>query len=818
MTTHRHHDSFNADAAIVWRLGAELFTDSIQALLELVKNSYDADATKVRVEIERPINTPPNGHFGGRITITDDGHGMTEEAIRAGWLVLSASPKREQKAQGILTDKYHRMPLGDKGLGRLGSQLLGRRLRLLSRPTDLRKPKPPLTVEHDVAIDFGKFEQGSLLTDIQPLWTTSSDVNREWSGIRPWGTVLQIEDLWTSDVIARAEDELDAPAAETADEAAWIDEGVLTSRLSVLINPYRKVRKFDLAVSVDGSELDLIGVSRQVREAALGRWHVSYDRKVLHVRGLLRSEWFRPGDAERISRFQKEIARESGREELCRRIGARGPMSEYEIAPASGPWAVEVNRTIRIPDDLQGLPGGDPGPFEMEIDVVSLQLAVARDASLTIFNRQAEYRAWIKERANVNVYRDGFAVATGFDFLRLGQAFTGGGSFYGLRPQNVMGYVAVSGADNPQLEETTNREAFRRTPAFERFDALLIHARNVINRALDEAGRTAVEFARELQEEDQGLLGLTPDELVETTADLAARASSAASAITSVERVLTSISEAADTLGQQTAAEASQALVELKDARRVIAAAEQLAPIAANLRDRITGMETAYDELIATAGLGIAAEGLAHDLTAVIQRLSERAKQARPYAKNVPVQVELALDDVRWATGALRSQLRHLDPMLRHSRLRRESLDLGKVVGAQLDYHRHRLAGKGIVVHLHRVNPATVRLSPGRLGQALDNLMLNSEYWLGTEPPSGEARIDVTVDGHTVTVSDNGPGVDPKLGDAVFDAFVTRRHEGRGLGLWLTQQLLDSDGASISLRGNDGADRLHHFVIEYPTT
>jgi len=347
MTTH-HHDSFNADAAIVWRLGAELFTDSVQALLELVKNSYDADATKVHVEIERPTNTDSSMPFGGRIRISDDGHGMTEQAIRAGWLILSASPKREQKARGILTARYDRMPLGDKGLGRLGSQLLGRRLRLITRPTDLREQPPPLTVEHDVAIDFGDFRQGNLLTDIHPEWTTSADVYRQWSGPRPWGTILEIEDLWTSDVIARAENGPCDTAADTADEAAWIDEGILTRRLSVLINPYRKVRRFDLAVSVDGSSLDLIGVSRQVREAALGRWRVSYERGVLHIHGLLRPEWFRPGDAERVKRFQKEIARESGREELSRRIGARGPMREYAIAPASAPWAVELTRTVRV--------------------------------------------------------------------------------------------------------------------------------------------------------------------------------------------------------------------------------------------------------------------------------------------------------------------------------------------------------------------------------------------------------------------------------------------------------------------------------------
>jgi len=99
----KHDDTFNADAAIVLRLGAELFTDSTQALLELIKNSYDADATHVIVNIERGVK----GRAGrGRIVIADDGHGMTADAIREGWLVISASPKRAQKARGETTARH----------------------------------------------------------------------------------------------------------------------------------------------------------------------------------------------------------------------------------------------------------------------------------------------------------------------------------------------------------------------------------------------------------------------------------------------------------------------------------------------------------------------------------------------------------------------------------------------------------------------------------------------------------------------------------------------------------------------------------------
>jgi signal transduction histidine kinase len=791
-----HNETFNADAAIVWRLGAELFTDSTQALLELIKNSYDADATQVIVDIDRV----KQGRAGaGRIRIADDGHGMDESSIREGWLVLSASPKRAQKARGETTARHGRLPLGDKGLGRLGAQLLGDNLRLNTRPRPAGGAADAIPeVEHDVVIDFSRFVQGRLLTSIRPSWTTTDELSSDWSGPKPWGTVLEIDGLGGNDT--------------------WLDEQQLARRLSVLINPYRRIDKFKLSVSLDGEALDIAAISRQVREAALGRWHVDYSGSELTLRGLLRADWFRPRDQGRLRGLQKALARNSEREEFCRRIDAVPTLREYRVRPAAPPWLVEVTRTFRIPEDLEAIPGVDPGRFEMELDIVSLQLAVARGASLAIFDRQAEYRGWIKERAGVNVYRDGFVVASGFDLLRLGAAFTGGGSYYGMRPQNVMGYIAISGRDNPRLQETTNRQAFRHSPAFSRFEALLDVSRDAINRVLDEAGRAGGDYAAELQTREQGLFGLTADELVETTVDLARRAKSASAVMSQVERVLTSVTRTATQLDPLIARDANAALDGLKEAGRVIASAEQLAPVAANLRDRIDQLQDAHDELIATAALGIAAEGLAHDLTAIVQRLSDRAKKARTEVSGLPPQVQLLLDDVRWAAGALRSQLRHLDPMLRNSRLRREHVDLGTVVAGAIGYHRDRLAPTPITVRMHRESPATLRLSPGRLGQVLDNLVLNSEYWLTAHPPKGAPAIDVSVAGSTITFADNGPGVDPALGDDVFEPFVTRRFEGRGLGLWLARQLLDADGASIALAQDPDTGRLTKFIIEYPVT
>src|SRR5688572_15047126 len=95
------------DSHVVIQLGAELVTDSEQALLELVKNAYDGDATRCTIVIE-PDWLPDEDHPWrkhlqsrkevpapiGRIVVEDNGDGITENAVRNGWLLISASLKR----------------------------------------------------------------------------------------------------------------------------------------------------------------------------------------------------------------------------------------------------------------------------------------------------------------------------------------------------------------------------------------------------------------------------------------------------------------------------------------------------------------------------------------------------------------------------------------------------------------------------------------------------------------------------------------------------------------------------------------------------
>ncbi len=116
---------FDISAFVVRQLGEDLITDEVTALIELVKNAYDADADYVSVEVNTHDYPPDEKLYfskknkfqvrPGYILIEDNGVGMGRNEIEKGWLTISLSFKRKMKREGRVTLKKQRTPLGDKG-------------------------------------------------------------------------------------------------------------------------------------------------------------------------------------------------------------------------------------------------------------------------------------------------------------------------------------------------------------------------------------------------------------------------------------------------------------------------------------------------------------------------------------------------------------------------------------------------------------------------------------------------------------------------------------------------------------------------------
>lgn len=149
---------FKMTARVLAHLGEDLIKDESIALLELVKNSYDAGATKCVVDFNFDI-------FDSliEISISDNGSGMSLDTIENIWLVIGTDNKKNK----LISHRQGRLPLGEKGIGRLGVHKLGNDIKLYSKHSDEN--------EVYVSIDWSKLAESKDIDDFKIDYGYSSD-------------------------------------------------------------------------------------------------------------------------------------------------------------------------------------------------------------------------------------------------------------------------------------------------------------------------------------------------------------------------------------------------------------------------------------------------------------------------------------------------------------------------------------------------------------------------------------------------------------------------------------------------------------------
>lgn len=119
---------FKPRARLLLQLGEQLIRNESIALLEIVKNSYDADARNVDIYMDN-IDNPK----GGTIVIEDDGFGMDSFIIENVWMEPGSDYKSKLFEKGEVTPIYERLPIGEKGIGRFGVHKLGSEIEVISK-------------------------------------------------------------------------------------------------------------------------------------------------------------------------------------------------------------------------------------------------------------------------------------------------------------------------------------------------------------------------------------------------------------------------------------------------------------------------------------------------------------------------------------------------------------------------------------------------------------------------------------------------------------------------------------------------------------
>ncbi len=171
---------FTVDSELLRELGERLVGRQYIALAELVKNSFDADATRVEIRIQ-----------DDSIEVSDNGHGMTEEDFASRWMRVGSTHKVNEMTSPTLKRRL----TGSKGVGRLAVQFLASELELTSVPNGDRVPEGSSDQELFAMVDWDTAVQAGDLTQATAAYELREPDNAAFPLKGTHGTTVTLKRL-----------------------------------------------------------------------------------------------------------------------------------------------------------------------------------------------------------------------------------------------------------------------------------------------------------------------------------------------------------------------------------------------------------------------------------------------------------------------------------------------------------------------------------------------------------------------------------------------------------------------------------------------
>ena len=209
--------------------------------------------------------------------------------------------------------------------------------------------------------------------------------------------------------------------------------------------------------------------------------------------------------------------------------------------------------------------------------------------------------------------------------------------------------------------------------------------------------------------------------------------------------------------------------------------------------------------------LGMAIEIIDHEFQSTIRAVRNNLRRLGAWA-DANAQLKSVYDGIRVPFDHLDGYLTLFTPL--HRRLYRTEVDIkGSEIHKFLeDLFSERFARHSIQMRATRkfLNHS-VRGYPSTFYPVFVNLMDNASFWLRDQPEPRLIALDC--DGEAMSVSDNGPGIQSQDQETIFELGFTRKPGGRGLGLYISRDVLRKVG--FDLRVSDSlAESGATFVIQ----
>lgn len=796
---------FSVAARTLVHLGAELITSDEVAINELIKNAFDAESPRVKIDIHIPISHTTidesirkidqsqdiialkkeieiikkniSDEIAGSsndsrvqellakldsnsskedvksileslnyISIEDTGCGMDAETLESVFLAIGTPSKLTTNDTKDLSRKI----LGNKGIGRLAMMRLGDNANVTSWTNDSQA--------HEIQFDWRLFDDptkeiNDITLDIRPTKPPRQT---------PAGTVITISALkshWTDEkvrnkLVGDFLRRLQNPFIKIEEESVNNDE-VQEGET----NKKKKTLGFPIDVHINGgARIPIEGMKKVLTDLVQADMELEFDPNGLEdsSAGILRTnliDYQRGNEPEVTIRTEQELT--------------HALTTSIDALKKIGPIRATIRWFNRDRLRQQATLHGNWKAAKAELDIWS---------------------------GGIAIYRDGFRVgfsgqSTGEDWLGLDSSALKRGGFAVNRIQTV-GALEISRALNPGLVDRSNREGLIESP-----EANLV--REMLTKfAIDELRRY---IGHEGQEEKKAKL----DDIVESApATIRARVLQAEQGLTDIRsKVSAEVQGSVQSIANH-----------LHFIKNEVTRFEEASKLAGERRE----------DILELAGVGTVMSGVLHELT----RTTGHTRQLmQKLSKDESPQTKALLSKLDAEIKAINTRLRQLDPLTPSGRHRKELFDLAALLNTIVEgyaarFERHEVNCKLFISNEPELRPVKVNMVRGFVSLAIENLITNSIYWVqqGAKPGRTERCISIELDpeSRTLTLRDNGPGISPADKNRVFTAGFSLRPRGQGLGLFIAAEVATYHEAKLVLDSADDDGRFRGFVLELP--
>lgn len=767
---------FTVSARTARLIGRENVANAEGALIELVKNCYDADSKNSIILID---------NLKQEIVIFDTGDGMDDSIISEQWMTIGT----DDKLHNAVT-KSGRIKSGAKGIGRFALDRLGNNCTMITFPKSKNNG-------YKWEVNWGQFEQK----------------DKNGRNVKINDVFADLTEVKNTDYCQTIKDYIKNPTFIEIFNSINNEEKILNGT-ALIINEVRDPWGENNIEKVFHT-LELLNPPDGVKKMKIWLIDAAQPDKF----GIIDNESFQDYDYKLVASYKKnndfEVNISIHRNEFDNTLIPKELFNYAEMQEF--PFDVETfkkekfkfkrsfSQLIKGFKDNKGL-AGNIGDFEFVFYFLKNQYT--KDDREKFYYKEflGNRGKWLEKFGGIKLYRDDFRIrpygeinTQAYDWLMLGErygqnpaAFSRKGSR--VRPNQVAGIVKFSRIDNPFLEDKSNREGIQESETFEIFKNLLLGIIKV-------------------QEDDRSTIGFNLDKLF--------------SEINQEEKNIEETEDIAneDENENETQEETKAKNKKLKQGVR-----------ARDKKLKEKEDELATSRAMASAGIMISSfshefHGLKNNLISRVSLLEKKVKSVvEEYQLNSPEgqKLQKEIEKFNQQDQKLRQWIEFAIGLTKKDRRKNKKINL-------IDYFQHfkstwddnLFKERNIIFNYHynehEKNELNTKISELDLDTIFDNLITNSvEAFTRNGGFTTKRNINVYIVGEGKEVKlkymDSGPGIDKsyeKIND-ILKPFETSKTDdlgnqiGTGLGMWLVKSATDSNkGKLILTRPEEG------FQIEF---